>query len=1130
MALEHKALGAAQATIRFGNGTTLQGLGGEGVLRQRLPEAGRLRSAALPSALDTAPEFERALAALGLREQETLVLEATALRAAPGDLLTLSPAVPRGDSAPRVVLYQDESGGISWHFAEAAAAQPPKWLRGPAAGPRFVIPMRNAASRRTLDVGMPRRQLRGVFTKVGRKIFKVLVLPVLSALLDDPVRWLGEQVERRYRDYRLWQPTPDNYRQPPAASFDDFTALRGGPVLLLVHGIFSSVQGMLAGLPRSAMERWCERYEGRVLAFDHPTVSASPQDNARELLQRLAQALPGEAITVDIVCHSRGGIVSRTLAERSDALVPGHPLRVRSVYFAATPNAGSPLGDADHMVDMIDLFTNCLTSFPDGPVAYSMEVIVGLVTLVAHAGVTALPGIAALGMKGSYITDTLNRATAPSPAHYGAAAADFEPQPGRENGWLIDRLADPVMDRVFVIDGQHLANDLVVPQQGVFAANGHPSFPIADALVFGAEDGVWHTAFFAQPRVVEHIEAHFDSVVPHAAAAPARARMTPPPPPAPVLAPMAGGSAGYSATRNSGLRSGTLRGRTPAAAAPLPATGPQVPANGGGRRAATPPPLPRPATARRPLAKSAPAKHAAPPGRAAEAVQRDPALWFHERLEAGQSEDLTVLLNPPAAGVAPAGRMTLVFEFGADEIELVAELSAPGFAIAGARHATLRVLRERDAQAEQARFRLTALDPGAQPVERTIVVSFFRGNECVGSVTHHTVVVPRGWQGATVNSPDRSSPVRLAAQRRDAADLVIDVRRPQAQVDVFEISLRSQLPGQEYESRDFGNFDLGGKEIATYLSDTLDPSFQQFPAGNASKHFDALLATWNARFLDELADLGRQLWMHLPQAFRDEYLRLAGLAEPPRSLCIYSDELEFPWELVRPAGSVNGQYVELPPLGVSHVLGRWRPGTDARPQPQAMRVTGMAVVIPDAQAAGLPWAAQESRELQALIPCAHAVTPADRAQVKRLLASSDVQVVHFSGHGVLGPNADLSALELEGADQITAMAFAASALGSVAQPVLYLNACSVGRGSRVMGRSGGFAGNCIASGWSGVVAPYWPVYDPSAATFGVAFYRKLKAGLAIGEALCELRDEMRDDPTAQSYAYYGDPFARVRFA
>ncbi|MDP1899418.1 MAG: CHAT domain-containing protein [Rubrivivax sp.] len=1126
MALEQKALGAATATIRFGNGTTLQGLGGEGVVRQRLTEPGRLRSAALPSGLDTGADFNRALAALGIREQETIDLEATALRAAAGDELTLAPAVPRGDTAPRVVLYQDESGGISWHFAEPAAAQPQRWLRGPANGPRFVIPMRNAASRRTLSVGMPRRQLRGVFTKVGRKIFKVLVLPVLSALLEDPVRWLGEQVERRWRDYRLWQPTPDNYRHPPPeAAFDDLKALRGGPVLLLVHGIFSSVQGMLAGLPRSAMERWCERYEGRVLAFDHPTVSASPEDNARELLQRLAQALPGEPLTVDILCHSRGGIVSRTLAERADALLPGHTLHVRSVYFAATPNAGSPLGDADHMVDMIDLFTNCLTSFPDGPVAYSMEVILGLVTLVAHAGVTALPGIAALGMKGSYITDTLNRATAPSRALYGAAAANFEPQPGRENGWLIDKLADPVMDRVFVVDGRHLANDLVVPQQGVFAANGHPSFPIADPLVFGAEDGVWHTAFFAQPRAIAHIEAHFERAVPRAAAAPPRARMAPPPPasaPEPKL---------LDALRGGSLRSGTLRGGSlrrgaPSAAQPMPASVPQVPTNGPEARRAAP----VPAAARRPATKAAPAKHAAAPGRAAEAVQRDPALQFHERMETGQSDDLLVLLNPPAAGAAPAGRMTLVFEFGADEIELVAEVSAPGFTVAGARHATLRILRERDPQAEQARFHLTALDPGAQPVERAIVVSFFRGNECVGSATHHTVVVPRGWQGATQNQPDQRSPVRLAAQRRDAADLVVYVRRPQADVDVFTLSLRSQLPGQEYESRDFGSFDLGGKEISTYLAETLDPSFQQFPAGQASRRFDALLATWNARFLDELADLGRQLWMHLPQAFRDEYLRLAGLAEPPRSICIYSDELEFPWEIVRPSGSVNGHYAQLPPLGVSHVLGRWRPSVDARPQPQAMRVTGMAVVIPDAQAAGLPWAAQESRELQALIPCAQAVTPADRAQLKRLLARTDVQLVHFSGHGVLGPNADLAALELEGTDQIKAMAFASSMLGSVAQPVLYLNACSVGRGSRVMGRSGGFAGNCIASGWSGVVAPYWPVYDPSAAHFGVAFYRKLKAGLAIGEALCELRDEMRDDPTAQSYAYYGDPFARVLFA
>ena len=49
----------------------------------------------------------------------------------------------------------------------------------------------------------------------------------------------------------------------------------GQPVLLLVHGIFSSVEGMLADLPRSAMQRWHERYEGRVLLDGRPVTGLS---------------------------------------------------------------------------------------------------------------------------------------------------------------------------------------------------------------------------------------------------------------------------------------------------------------------------------------------------------------------------------------------------------------------------------------------------------------------------------------------------------------------------------------------------------------------------------------------------------------------------------------------------------------------------------------------------------------------------------------------------------------------------------------------------------------------------------------------------------------------------------------
>jgi hypothetical protein len=395
------------------------------------------------------------------------------------------------------------------------------------------------------------------------------------------------------------------------------------------------------------------------------------------------------------------------------------------------------------------------------------------------------------------------------------------------------------------------------------------------------------------------------------------------------------------------------------------------------------------------------------------------------------------------------------------------------------------------------------------------------------------LVVPRGHQDdqrQPQNRAGRSDKLRVARQPREAADLIVCLRRPQIGRDVFELSMRSQIPGEEYEARDFGSFNLDGKELASYLADALDPSFDRFPGAHlAESAFDAALAAWNADFLITLADLGKQLWRHLPPAFRAEYLRLMALANPPRSLFVFSDELSFPWEIVRPSGEIDGDYRELPPLGVAHLLGRWQPGTGARPQPQALPVSHMAIVVPDAGQSGLPWAANELRQLQALLPFAERVEPVTRRQLGRLLDEGDAQIVHFSGHGAAGANADLTALALEGGESISVMAFAANRLGATRQPLLFLNACTVGRGGRVLGRAGGFAGNCIEGGWSGIVAPYWPVLDSSAAAFGVAFYRKLKAGRSIGEALGELRREASDDPTALAYAYFGDPFARVLF-
>ena len=505
MAHETRPLSRKAAELVFSNGTKLRGLAGSGLVRQRTRARNALRSAALPAEIDTDPHFDAALRSVGITEQETIELEAQAVDS---DVVIVEPATTQTPDAPRVVLYQDESGGISWHYRTSSeTGERRRRLRG-SAKQSFVIPLRQQATATTLSQGMPRRALRGPITKIGRKIFKVFVLPALSGLLQSPVRWLGDKIESKARPYRVWAVTSENYATGPTdADEPDWAGLPAGPVLLFVHGIFSSVEGMLSRLPKAAMEAWLARYQRRVIAFNHPTASASPEDNARELLTTLQSKLPNSRLVIDIICHSRGGIVSRTLAERATALVGAHALTFRSVYFVATPNAGTPIGDADHMVDMIDLFTNCLTSFPDGPVTYSIEVLLGIVTLVGHAGATALPGIAALGTKRGYVVDVLNTATERPRAFYSAATANYQPVPGRDNAWLLRKLGSAATDRIFATQ-----NDVVVPELGVFAKNGHPAFPIKHVQAYGANDGVWHTAFFGQQKTIDHINAHLDGV------------------------------------------------------------------------------------------------------------------------------------------------------------------------------------------------------------------------------------------------------------------------------------------------------------------------------------------------------------------------------------------------------------------------------------------------------------------------------------------------------------------------------------------------------------------------------------------------------------------------------------------
>lgn len=506
MATTSGQLGPDKSRVTFDNGTSVRSAVGSATVTQVIPgrrRAGSTRSIEVAEEQSLLPNFDAALREVGMREQETIELEVDksdrSRRPTGDDRVVLKPK-PAPDGI-QVVLYMDESGGMSWHLPKKRRTRGGS-RRASTGGTQFTIDTRTKAAQRSLAAQTGAN--RGAITKLGRKIFKVLVVP-LSKVIARPLSAIVGRIEKKHRQDLVRSLTPDNYNTRVTQEFTDWGRLTTGKTLLVVHGIFSTTEGVLSQLPKAEMEELHRRYQGRVIAFDHLSVTQSPEDNARLFLRKLREGNAGACVNFDVLCHSRGGIVSRVLAERGRFLDPRADCRFEKVYFVATPNAGSRLADPRHMVDMIDVFTNLITQFPDGPITYSLEIILALVKLHVVAAETSLPGLAAMGTK-DFIKQ-LNRSTSPSSANYASAAADYEPDPERDNGFFTGKFADVIIDRVF----EKSENDIVVPRDGVFHANGHPSFPITRNLVFAANDHVWHSGFFAEPRALTHIKEFLDA-------------------------------------------------------------------------------------------------------------------------------------------------------------------------------------------------------------------------------------------------------------------------------------------------------------------------------------------------------------------------------------------------------------------------------------------------------------------------------------------------------------------------------------------------------------------------------------------------------------------------------------------
>lgn len=282
-------------------------------------------------------------------------------------------------------------------------------------------------------------------------------------------------------------------------------------VLLFVHGIFSSIEGGFHALGEpggnSTLQQLLNRYGNNVFGYDHWTISKTPSENAIDLLKAIPE---GANWTVDVVSHSRGGLITRTLfANPNDQHLPqtedlrqiaalrqGKIANVGDVIFVAGANQGSPLAEKETLKKFLKV-AGVLASKSQ---CFALDVVIGLLRTLLSAAYS-LPSIEQLDSNSSQLITDLNK--------MGSIVAGDDIYGVRANfdraGWSWKEAA-ALMEHWLMPE----PNDLVVPYAGVVA---NPPIPddeprMRDFARNGSQSAVWHTNYFEQPETHDFLLQH----------------------------------------------------------------------------------------------------------------------------------------------------------------------------------------------------------------------------------------------------------------------------------------------------------------------------------------------------------------------------------------------------------------------------------------------------------------------------------------------------------------------------------------------------------------------------------------------------------------------------------------------
>jgi hypothetical protein len=359
-----------------------------------------------------------------------------------------------------------------------------------------------------------------------------------------------------------------------------------------------------------------------------------------------------------------------------------------------------------------------------------------------------------------------------------------------------------------------------------------------------------------------------------------------------------------------------------------------------------------------------------------------------------------------------------------------------------------------------------------------------------------------------------SRPVIFVEAKAKPADLTVEIRDPDNTSQSFDCTVTTPLL-DAYTKGISKKWNLNGK-----AQDIVLGYFSQFTS-----------APDNPRRLASLRGAGLDLFEAAPAHFKEAFWGIIDAQKPLRTISIVSQEPFIPWELMIPSRDGTDRSA----LGVEFAVGRWWRSDNVSP-PQAVKLVDSRVFAPQYRGQRpkpLPSAAAEAQLVEAAFP-GPPITPADFAQLQAAFREGGASVLHFVCHGAdpvgfdqyiyLEDGSTLSSLQVKGMAEVRECC-------AKAKPLVFLNACEVGRTKVALVGIGGFSRPFIEAGASCVIAPLWSVKDTIAHEVAETFYGALRNGStqSFAEMLCPIRAKAYaangGEDTYAAYCFYGDPLA-----